>query len=379
MHGLRRSFRRVWPAAGARAARAPCRCPGIAASRRRARASGCSTKARSCMRGWGTVSRGVRDAPVAVEQQVEVERARRVGEAAARGRGAARCPAGASSSAPAEAGVQSRHGVEEIRLVRDARPARCGRAPSAAARRVSGRPLKLVERALQLPARFAEVGAEADVGDASCRRRAPGSARAASCRRRRRRRFLRGPVSGSSIAWRVSASAPWNARHQASSSARHFAARRAQREEIVGHAEARRLEQPVGALAGALLEARLHRPDLAHGRGEPARDRQLARSARRAPRPSPPRAPACGRSPRFSRAFQAASTSCQSSAANRNAGRHRPLGLHALVGLRQRQRDEALAQRLLEDHVEQRQQALVQALRRAAGAGRRWRGPRAAA
>ena len=41
--------------------------------------------------------------------------------------------------------------------------------------------------------------------------------------------------------------------------------------------------------------------------------------------------------------------------------RHRPIGAHALVGLRQRERDEALAERLIEDHVEQRQHALVQA------------------
>ena len=101
---------------------------------------------------------------------------------------------------------------------------------------------------------------------------------------------------------------------------RHFAARRAQREEIVGHAEARQLEQPVRALAGALLEARLHRPDLAHGRGEPARDGELAALRVEHLVHRRLRAPGCARSPRFSRAFQAASTSCQSSAANRNAG-----------------------------------------------------------
>src|SRR5438045_2310327 len=42
-------------------------------------------------------------------------------------------------------------------------------------------------------------------------------------------------------------------------------------------------------------------------------------------------------------------------------GRYRPVGQHALVGLRERQRDEALAQRLLEDYIEQRQHAVVQA------------------
>src|SRR3954469_10906066 len=49
---------------------------------------------------------------------------------------------------------------------------------------------------------------------------------------------------------------------------RDLAARRAQRQEIVGHAKAWRLEQAVGALPGALLEARLHGPDLAHRRSE---------------------------------------------------------------------------------------------------------------
>src|SRR3990172_7096005 len=50
----------------------------------------------------------------------------------------------------------------------------------------------------------------------------------------------------------------------------------AEREEVVGHAEARRFEQPERALPGALLETRLHRPDFAHGRGEPAGDGELA-------------------------------------------------------------------------------------------------------
>src|SRR5690242_12369555 len=56
---------------------------------------------------------------------------------------------------------------------------------------------------------------------------------------------------------------------------RHFAARRAQGEEVVGHAKARRLEEAIRALARALLEARLHRPDLAHRRGELAGDGEL--------------------------------------------------------------------------------------------------------
>src|SRR5581483_11029730 len=55
----------------------------------------------------------------------------------------------------------------------------------------------------------------------------------------------------------------------------HLAARGAQGEEVVRHAKARRLEQAVGTLPPALVEARLHHPHLAHRRGQLARDREL--------------------------------------------------------------------------------------------------------
>src|SRR3954470_11015807 len=56
---------------------------------------------------------------------------------------------------------------------------------------------------------------------------------------------------------------------------RYLAARRAQGEKVVRHAKARMLEQAVGARARAALEARLHRPYFAHGRGELAGDGEL--------------------------------------------------------------------------------------------------------
>src|SRR4029077_6204 len=53
---------------------------------------------------------------------------------------------------------------------------------------------------------------------------------------------------------------------------RHFAALAAQREEVVRGAKAGMLEQPVRPGPGALLEARLQRPDLLDRRLEAARD-----------------------------------------------------------------------------------------------------------
>src|SRR5689334_5956035 len=52
-----------------------------------------------------------------------------------------------------------------------------------------------------------------------------------------------------------------------------LAALRADRQEIIGGAKARMLEEAGGPRAGALLEARLQRPDLLDRRLEAARDR----------------------------------------------------------------------------------------------------------
>jgi hypothetical protein len=67
-----------------------------------------------------------------------------------------------------------------------------------------------------------------------------------------------------------------------------------------------------------------------------------------------------GRSPRAWRAFDCREHFVPEQRGEQEGRRHRPAGEHALVGLREREGDEALAERLLEDHVEQRQESLVQ-------------------
>ena len=99
-----------------------------------------------------------------------------------------------------------------------------------------------------------------------------------------------------------------------------LAAPAAQIQEVPAGAKARMLEQPVRALAGALLEARLQRPDLLDRRLEPARDRDLLRLLGEHACPSPRTAPGSDLPPPASRAFHVASTSCQSSVANRKPG-----------------------------------------------------------
>jgi len=66
------------------------------------------------------------------------------------------------------------------------------------------------------------------------------------------------------------------------------------------------------------------------------------------------------RSPRACRAFHAASTSCQSNAANRKAGDTGRSRAPARSVCASREGHEALPERLLENDVEQRQDALVQ-------------------
>ena len=111
------------------------------------------------------------------------------------------------------------------------------------------------------------------------------------------------------------------------------------------------------AVPDALLEARLQRPDLLDRRLEAARDRDALRLRVAAPCPSRRTAPACGRSPRSLAAFHVASTSCHSSVANRNAGRHGLVGAHARIGTGERGVDEACAR------------AAARGSRRAAAAG----------
>ena len=113
--------------------------------------------------------------------------------------------------------------------------------------------------------------------------------------------------------------------------------------------------------APALLEPRLQAPDLAHVGDEAALDGELARllvehrvhrlhqRGDRVLAGGLARLPAVGHQLPEQRREQ-------------EARRDRPAGAHARVGVAERDLDEALAVRLLEDHVEQRQQPVVQAL-----------------
>ena len=118
--------------------------------------------------------------------------------------------------------------------------------------------------------------------------------RARPTRQRRRGACARARVRGAALLRRSrrAAASPRARRSPASAKRVHqsrvlelafeLAAPAAQVEEIVAGAKARMLEQPVRTLAGALLEARLQRPDLLDRRLEAARDRDLLRLLRRA-------------------------------------------------------------------------------------------------
>ncbi|CAM2144817.1 hypothetical protein PT2222_160170 [Paraburkholderia tropica] len=133
----------------------------------------------------------------------------------------------------------------------------------------------------------------------------------------------------------------------------------AQQQEIIARAETRMLQQLDGA-AAALFEAQLQAPDFAHIRREAAMDRQFLRLrvdhvVHRAVQ-------------RRHREFALGRVLLQTllhvvpeQRGEQEARRNRLARAHARVGAGQRERDEALALRLFEDHVEQRQQAVMQA------------------
>src|SRR5204863_5469027 len=157
-----------------------------------------------------------RDALLAEEQQIEIERARRISEAAAPAMAALDRPQLAKELECLEIGVEPRDRIHKLRLRLVAE--RCAGVERGAGGQPAARYLaKLVEGALHLGAGIIEVRADADVR--RCHALAGVAGAAGPFLRRRRRRRLRGPVSGSSIAFLVSASALWNARHHASSSA----------------------------------------------------------------------------------------------------------------------------------------------------------------
>ena len=161
------------------------------------------------------------------------------------------------------------------------------------------------ERLRELAARVREVAAEPDVGDAPAsivirRRRGAGvssvrrcgacgcaSAGASSAPRRASAslRARRPMLPGSSSTSRRAPAAPRRSRRAARGN-------RTRRESADARAAA------TGRVPGALLEARLQRPDLLDRRLEAARDRDALGLRVAAPCPSPRTAPACGRSPR---------------------------------------------------------------------------------
>ncbi len=141
-----------------------------------------------------------------------------------------------------------------------------------------------------------------------------------------------------------------------------LAAPAAKVEKVPAGAKAGMLEQPVGTLAGALLEARLQRPDFLDGRLEPARDRNLLRLLgehgvhRLEQRGNGFSAAGARRLPRREHLVP---EECRKQEPRRGA----PVLAHTKIGVGERELDESLAERLLQDHVDQRQEAVREAVR----------------
>ena len=141
----------------------------------------------------------------------------------------------------------------------------------------------------------------------------------------------------------------------------HLAAFAAQPQKVVAGAEAQVPEQPVRTLAGALQEARLQRPDFLHVGGETVRDGELLRLC---PHHVIHR-PVQRGDRRFAfvleplpRREHFVPQQCR----EQESRRDRLARKDALIGVLECKHDEALAERLLHDDVEQRQQAVVQPL-----------------
>ncbi len=110
----------------------------------------------------------------------------------------------------------------------------------------------------------------------------------------------------------------------------------AQAHEVKGGAKARLLDQAKRRAAHALLEARLHHPDLAHVAGQLAAARHVANAGVEhvVDRILQRRDGECWRS--LMRAAQPSRTSAHSTQASRKLGRHRLALAHAAVGVLQR-------------------------------------------
>ena len=142
----------------------------------------------------------------------------------------------------------------------------------------------------------------------------------------------------------------------------HFAAGAAQPQEIVAGAEARMLEQTKRTLARALLETRLQCPGLLDGRLEAAWNRQplgllLEHPVHRIEQ---------GRHRTLTLGLGCVPGGehlVPQQRGEHERGRGRLAVADALVGIRQRELDKTLAQRLLQNHVEQRQHTVMQTVK----------------
>src|SRR5262249_31645511 len=140
-----------------------------------------------------------------------------------------------------------------------------------------------------------------------------------------------------------------------------LAARAAQHQEVVPRAELLVHEQTEGAAPAPLLEARLQRPDLLHHRGESARDRELVgldvehAVHRLEQRRDRLQALAL-------RLLPGGEDLVPQQRGEQERGRYALAGAHPVVCLLEGELHEALTHRLLENHVEQGQESVVQAL-----------------
>ena len=141
---------------------------------------------------------------------------------------------------------------------------------------------------------------------------------------------------------------------------RHLAALATQRQKVVRGAEALGFEQPERPLARALLEPRLQRPDLLHHPDKALGDGKLLglaiehlvhRGVQSGDRPLA----------RLFPCFPCLVDIVPEQGGKQETRRHRLALAHPLVRVGKRQFDEFLSLRLLEDHVEQRQQTVMQA------------------
>nr|GEU28121.1 hypothetical protein [Tanacetum cinerariifolium] len=343
---------------------------------------------------------GAVDGGVPVQQQVQVQRARGVAVGAfapVRLLDVVQC---GEQRVRLHRGGDARHGVDVVVAAGiDGRRAIQVRGRH---QRAAGQPLQARKGVGHVGAGVAQVGADADIGDASVRVGAAAGARGAG----------RAAFGGSGRAARAAAAA-WRAlalgrfAHAGTRRGRdagsagsmrgacctrgagcaagagdqcvavrffgfvkggppfaqfriHFARGAAQQQEVVAGTEAQVFQQFMGRLAGAALEARLHGPDVAHVGADLALQRQLFRLriehvvGSQVQRGDGLLAGGAVRRPFFQHLVP-------QQGREQEARRHGLAGGDARIRRVQRQGDELEAHRLFQHHVQERQQAVMQA------------------